>query len=128
MILASSQYRKIPVLTSKTPLTKCTQYKESTPYIIRDTNVNDILSLLDDFWMKYSDGIEILHSFFITRYLLISHVPLCKRIFKNEGGSFKFIHTVNVAIFVSELTKDFFHILHLQSMIPWNNFEIFHPN
>ena len=67
--------------------------------MISDTIVYDIFSFHDGILIKHLDGIEVLHSF-------LSRFTLCRRIFKNEGGYFKFLHTNNVAFLVSELTNE----------------------
>ena len=53
-----------------------------------------------------SNGIAILHLFCIAWPVARLYVPLCKRIFKIEGGYFKFIHTMNVPFIDSELPEE----------------------
>ena len=53
---------------------------------------------------------------FIASPVGISYVPLCKRIFKIEGGYFKFLYTVNVDSIDPELPdEEFSHITSLKN-------------
>ena len=79
------------------------------------------------FLYKYSKGIATLSSFFIASPVVKSYVPLWKRIFKTEGGFFKYIETVNVDFIDSELSDVNFHMYNLLTMIPGNYSEILHP-
>ena len=56
--------------------------------------------------------------------LVISYIPLCKRIFKTEGGFFKYLDTVNVDFIDSEPPDEIFSHINLLAMIPGNNSEI----
>ena len=71
----------------------------------------DIFSLLDGILYKNYRGITTLSSFLKASPVVISYVPLWKRIPKHEGGYFKFLDTVNVDFIDSELPdEEFLHI------------------
>ena len=70
--------------------------------MIRETRVYDIFSLRYRCLYKYSEGIVNLKLFFTASPLFISYVPIWKRIFKTEGGFFKYLDTVNINFIYSE--------------------------
>ena len=87
------------------------QSNESPSWFISYTRVHDIFSIIDSILYKFSKGIATLSSFFIASPVVISNVPLWKRIFKTEGGYFKYLDTVHVDFIDSELPDEqFSHI------------------
>ena len=84
--------------------------------------VYDIFSLLDGCLYKCLEGIETLSTFFTDSLLLILYVPLWKRIFKIEGGSFKYLDTVNVVFIDSELPDEHFSHITYSNNDSWKYF------
>ena len=81
---------------------------ESPSWLISETRVYNIFSLLDCCLNIYYEGIPNLTSFFVSTRVLLSQLPLWKRILKTVVGSFICLETVNVDFIDSEPSDEQF--------------------